>query len=90
MNEKRLCKDCKWLSGGRCYNINFKDSVTGEPEYEYAKINRGWDTICGEKAIGFEQVTDGQRIDILEQRTDGLVKLLDLHKENHNKRWWQK
>ncbi len=86
----RLCKDCRWLNKSVCYNPDFKNVVTGEPTYEHALYCRNVETICGPCAIGFDELSDSDRIVVLEHRIDGLVKLLDLHKENHNKRWWQK
>ena len=59
-NEVKLCKDCKWYSGGfsrRCkypYGINI---VTGEADLKHCLVERNSLGRCKVQAIYFEEKT---------------------------------
>ena len=56
LNNKKICKDCKYFIGDtkKCQYFYETDLVTGENTYKYAEIMRKYDDECGEDAKYFE------------------------------------
>lgn len=56
LNNKKICKDCKYFIGDtkKCQYFSETNLVTGEKTYKYAEIMRKYDDECGEDAKYFE------------------------------------
>jgi hypothetical protein len=50
LNNKKICKDCKYFIGDtkKCQFFSETNLVTGEKTYKYAEIMRKYDDECGE------------------------------------------
>ena len=56
LNNKKICKDCKYYIGDaqKCKYFSDINLVTGEKTYKYAELMRRYDDKCSEDAKYFE------------------------------------